>query len=82
MIGIVGATGAGKSSLISLLCRFYDVQEGSIRIDGIDIRDLPQADRIIVMRHGMIVEEGTHTELLSVQGYYEELYCHSQGLHF
>ncbi|WP_156390223.1 MULTISPECIES: ABC transporter ATP-binding protein [unclassified Paenibacillus] len=44
MIGIVGTTGAGKSSLISLLCRFYDVQEGSIRIDGTDLRDIPQAD--------------------------------------
>ncbi len=43
MIGIVGTTGAGKSSLISLLCRFYDVQEGSIRIDGTDLRDIPQA---------------------------------------
>ncbi|OPH60936.1 ABC transporter [Paenibacillus ferrarius] len=43
MIGIVGTTGAGKSSLISLLCRFYDVQEGSIEIDGTDIRDIPQA---------------------------------------
>lgn len=42
LIGIVGATGAGKSSLISLLCRFYDVQHGSIAIDGIDIRDVPQ----------------------------------------
>ncbi|AFC30736.1 ABC transporter [Paenibacillus mucilaginosus 3016] len=40
MIGIVGTTGAGKSSLISLLCRFYDVQKGSIRIDGTDIRDI------------------------------------------
>jgi ATP-binding cassette subfamily B protein len=44
MIGIVGTTGAGKSSLISLLCRFYDVQEGSIRMDGTDLRDIPQAD--------------------------------------
>lgn len=44
MIGIVGTTGAGKSSLISLLCRFYDVSEGSIRIDGIDIRELAQSD--------------------------------------
>ncbi|WP_256761935.1 ABC transporter ATP-binding protein [Cohnella sp. WQ 127256] len=43
MIGIVGTTGAGKSSLVSLLCRFYDVQEGSILIDGNDIRDLSQA---------------------------------------
>ncbi|SEB54551.1 ATP-binding cassette, subfamily B [Paenibacillus sp. GP183] len=42
MIGIVGTTGAGKSSLMSLLCRFYDVREGSILIDGTDIRDIPQ----------------------------------------
>ncbi|TFE22838.1 ABC transporter ATP-binding protein [Cohnella luojiensis] len=210
MLGIVGTTGAGKSSLISLLCRFYDVQEGDIRIDGMDIRELPQselhrivglvqqepylyagsivdnvrmfdetiaketvvracefvgadplirrmkdgyetklsergsglsagerqllsfariivfqprilildeatanldshteqliqqalsavskgrttliiahrlstimqADRIIVMRHGVIEEQGTHEELLSLQGVYEELYRHSQG---
>ncbi|GBF72934.1 ABC transporter [Paenibacillus sp. 598K] len=43
-IGIVGATGAGKSSLISLLCRFYDVREGSIRIDGRDVRDMRQQE--------------------------------------
>lgn len=42
LIGVVGTTGAGKSSLISLLCRFYDVQEGSICIDGVDVRDIPQ----------------------------------------
>ncbi|QHW35196.1 ABC transporter ATP-binding protein [Paenibacillus rhizovicinus] len=42
MIGIVGTTGAGKSSLISLLCRFYDVKEGSVTIDGTDVRDIPQ----------------------------------------
>ncbi len=210
MIGVVGTTGAGKTSLISLLCRFYDVKRGSIQIDGIDIRDIPQAtlhrmiglvqqepylysgsimdnirmfdesisresvieacefvgaghlvarlkdgydtvlsergsglssgerqlisfarilvfqpkilildeatanidsyteqfiqsalqlaatgrttiviahrlstimqaDRIIVMRHGEIVEEGTHTQLIEQQGYYEELYRHSLG---
>ncbi|MBH5317406.1 ABC transporter ATP-binding protein [Paenibacillus sp. GSMTC-2017] len=43
LIGVVGTTGAGKSSLISLLCRFYDVKEGSIWIDGTDVRDIPQA---------------------------------------
>ncbi|MFB5763296.1 ABC transporter ATP-binding protein [Paenibacillus medicaginis] len=42
MIGVVGATGAGKSTLISLLNRFYDRSEGSIRIDGNDIRRFPQ----------------------------------------
>ncbi|MED5016115.1 ABC transporter ATP-binding protein [Paenibacillus chibensis] len=42
MVGIVGTTGAGKSTLISLLNRFYDVNGGSIRIDDIDIRNIPQ----------------------------------------
>ncbi len=41
-VAIVGATGAGKTSLISLLARFYDIQEGSITLDGVDIRDIPQ----------------------------------------
>lgn len=41
-IGIVGTTGAGKSSLVNLLTRFYDVNEGSVEIDGADIRLLPQ----------------------------------------
>jgi ATP-binding cassette, subfamily B, multidrug efflux pump len=43
-IGIVGATGSGKTTLINLLLRFYDVQKGSITIDGVDIRKLPLAD--------------------------------------
>ncbi len=40
-VAIVGATGAGKTSLISLLFRFYDYQKGSIKIDGLDIKDMP-----------------------------------------
>lgn len=40
MIALVGPTGAGKTTLVSLLDRFYDVQLGSIRIDGTDIRDV------------------------------------------
>jgi ATP-binding cassette subfamily B multidrug efflux pump len=43
-IGIVGATGAGKSTLINLLLRFYDVSRGRITVDGVDIRDLDPVD--------------------------------------
>ncbi len=43
-VAVVGATGAGKSTLIRLLNRFYDVTEGTIRIDGIDIRDVRRED--------------------------------------
>jgi ATP-binding cassette, subfamily B, multidrug efflux pump len=39
-VGIVGATGAGKSTLINLLMRFYDVSRGRILVDGVDIRDM------------------------------------------
>lgn len=38
-IAFVGATGSGKSTIMNLLCRFYDVTEGSIRVDGIDVRE-------------------------------------------
>jgi ATP-binding cassette subfamily B protein len=41
-VAIVGATGAGKTTLISLLLRFYEPQEGRILLDGIDIRQLPR----------------------------------------
>ncbi len=40
MIGLVGPSGSGKSTLINLLARFFDVSSGSIRVDGIDLRDL------------------------------------------
>lgn len=40
MVGIFGSTGAGKSSLLGLLPRFYDPQEGRVVVDGVDIRDL------------------------------------------
>ena len=40
---IIGSTGCGKSTLLNLIPRFYDVSEGSVTIDGVDVRDLPQA---------------------------------------
>jgi ATP-binding cassette subfamily B multidrug efflux pump len=43
-VGIVGATGAGKTTIINLLLRFYDVNKGRITIDGVDIKQLPLAD--------------------------------------
>jgi len=41
MIGLVGQSGAGKNTLVNLVCRFYDVVEGSISVDGTDIRSFP-----------------------------------------
>jgi ATP-binding cassette subfamily B protein len=54
-VAIVGHTGAGKTTLISLLLRFYDVQRGAIRIDGLDIRemDLGQLRR----RFGVVLQD-------------------------
>ncbi len=47
-VAVVGATGAGKTSLVSLMARFYDIQKGAITLDGVDIRDLRQEE---VRRH-------------------------------
>ena len=43
-VAVVGATGAGKTSLVSLMARFYEIQQGAILLDGIDIRSLRQHD--------------------------------------
>lgn len=43
-VAFVGATGAGKSSIMNLLCRFYDTQKGEILIDGLNIKDVKQTD--------------------------------------
>ena len=38
----IGSTGSGKSTLINLMPRFYDVSAGSVTVDGVDVRDIPQ----------------------------------------
>jgi ATP-binding cassette subfamily B protein len=54
-IAVVGHTGAGKTTLISLLMRFYDVQRGSIRIDGVDIRQMNLDD--LRGRFGVVLQD-------------------------
>ena len=44
MIGLVGQSGSGKSTMVNLICRFYDLSEGAIQLDGVDIRDLTLAE--------------------------------------
>jgi ATP-binding cassette, subfamily B, multidrug efflux pump len=54
-IAIVGHTGAGKTTLISLLLRFYDVQKGAVRIDGVDVKDMDLAD--LRGRFGVVLQD-------------------------
>ena len=54
-VAIVGHTGAGKTTIISLLLRFYDVQRGAIRIDGVDIKEMPLAD--LRRRFGVVLQD-------------------------
>lgn len=54
-VAIVGPTGCGKTTLINLLMRFYDVNEGSIRVDGTDIRDITRGS--LRTSFGMVLQE-------------------------
>lgn len=54
-IAIVGPTGCGKTTLINLLMRFYDVNQGSIDVDGVDIRDMTRKD--LRTRYGMVLQD-------------------------
>ncbi len=54
-IALVGATGAGKSSIINLISRFYDIQQGEILIDGINIQDMDKKD--LRQRIGVVLQD-------------------------
>ncbi len=63
LLGIVGRSGAGKSTLVNVISRLYDVQEGTIKIDGIDIKDLSLAD---LRRNVAMVSQDTYVFMGSV----------------
>jgi ATP-binding cassette subfamily B protein len=54
-IAIVGPTGAGKTTLVNLLMRFYEIDGGSIKIDGVDIRDMKRSD--VRKLFGMVLQD-------------------------
>lgn len=54
-VAILGATGSGKSSLVHLIPRFYDVERGRVTLDGVDVRDLPLGD--LRARVGIALQE-------------------------
>jgi ATP-binding cassette, subfamily B, multidrug efflux pump len=54
-VAVVGHTGAGKTTLISLLLRFYDVQKGAVRIDGVDVKDMDLAS--LRARFGVVLQD-------------------------
>jgi ATP-binding cassette subfamily B protein len=54
-VAVVGHTGAGKTTLISLLLRFYDVQKGAVRIDGVDVKEMDLGD--LRSRFGVVLQD-------------------------
>jgi len=54
-VAVVGHTGAGKTTLISLLMRFYDVQKGAVRIDGVDVKEMDLGD--LRSRFGVVLQD-------------------------
>ena len=55
MIGLVGKSGVGKTTTVNLICRFYDVDRGSIKIDGVDVRDIRLED--LRSQIGIVLQE-------------------------
>lgn len=66
-IGIIGGTGSGKSTLVNLIPRFYDVSQGSIMVDGHDVREYPLSqlrDKVGVVMQKAVLFKGTIAENL------------------
>lgn len=66
-IGVIGGTGSGKSSLVNLIPRFYDVEKGAVRVDGRDVREYDLAslrDKIGVVMQKAVLFKGTIRENL------------------
>jgi len=64
-VALVGHTGAGKTSIIKLLARLYEPQRGQVRIDGVDLRDMPQAEarrRVAMVLQDVFLFSGTIAE--------------------
>lgn len=55
-IAIIGSTGSGKSTLVNLIPRFYDVTEGKVLVDGVDVRDMTQKE--VRSRLGYVPQKG------------------------
>jgi ATP-binding cassette subfamily B protein len=55
MIGLVGKTGAGKTTIVNLICRLYDVNEGEVLIDNVNVKDIKQSD--LRNQIGMVLQE-------------------------
>ncbi|MGI9529156.1 MAG: ABC transporter ATP-binding protein [Acidimicrobiia bacterium] len=72
----VGSTGSGKTTLVKLLLRFYDVDTGSVRLDGLDVRDLPQSElrdtmalvsQDVFLFHGTVAENIAYGKPIATQ---------------
>ena len=68
-VALVGATGAGKTSIIKLLTRFYDVGRGRVLLDGVDLRELPQEElrhRVALVQQDVFLFSGSVAENISL----------------
>lgn len=69
MVALVGATGSGKTTIVNLLCRFYDVSRGQVLVDGVDVREVAQRDlrrRMAIVLQDVFLFTGTVAENIAM----------------